>query len=156
MRRTETPSRTSRGGSPGSAEVITSTAWPRRTSSAASSPNNTSTPPMWGGKYSRTNRKRRNAAMVRRRAAPQRGNGTLRCVVGRTRRHAIGWAAVIIGVLTVLRMMKGAGGPPYGVDASYYFQLARHIANGEGFVTTVSLYHEGWILPSKTTIYPLW
>lgn len=77
-------------------------------------------------------------------------------MVGRTRRHAIGWAAVIIGVLTVLRIMKGAGGPPYGVDASYYFQLARHIANGEGFVTTVALYHEGWILPSKTTIYPLW
>lgn len=72
------------------------------------------------------------------------------------RRHAIGWAAAVIGVLTVLRVMKGAGGPPYGIDASYYYQLARHIANGEGFVTTVSLYHEGWILPAKTTIYPLW
>jgi hypothetical protein len=59
-------------------------------------------------------------------------------------------------VLTLLRTMKGAGGPPYGIDASYYFQLARHVANGEGLVTTVSLYHEGWILPAKTTIYPLW
>lgn len=59
-------------------------------------------------------------------------------------------------MLTLLRMLKGAGGPPYGVDASYYFQLARHVANGEGLVTTVSLYHEGWILPAKTTIYPLW
>ena len=77
-------------------------------------------------------------------------------MAGSTRRHAIGWAAVIIGVLTLLRVAKGAGGPPYGVDASYYFQLARHIASGDGFVTTVSLYHEGWILPSKTTIYPLW
>lgn len=73
-----------------------------------------------------------------------------------SRRHAIGWAAAVIGVLTVLRIAKGAGGPPYGIDASYYFQLARHIANGDGFVTTVSLYHEGWILPAKTTIYPLW
>lgn len=77
-------------------------------------------------------------------------------MVGRTRRHAIGWAAIIIGLLTILRFAKGAGGPPYGIDASYYFQLARHIANGDGFVTTVSLYHEGWILPAKTPIYPLW
>jgi len=77
-------------------------------------------------------------------------------VVDRQRRHSIGWAAAIIGVLTIIRFAKGAGGPPYGIDASYYFQLARHVANGEGFVTTVSLYHEGWILPAKTTIYPLW
>ena len=72
------------------------------------------------------------------------------------RRHAIGWAAAIIGVLTVLRIAKGAGGPPYGIDASYYFQIARHVARGEGFITTVSLYHEGWRLPARTAIYPLW
>ena len=72
------------------------------------------------------------------------------------RAHAIGWAAAIIGVLLALRMMKGAGDPPYGIDASYYFQLARHVMNGEGLVTTVSLYHEGWVLPAKTPIYPLW
>ncbi|HYC90141.1 MAG TPA: hypothetical protein VEO54_13080 [Thermoanaerobaculia bacterium] len=72
------------------------------------------------------------------------------------RAHAIGWAAVIIGALTLLRFAKGAGDPPYGVDASYYFQLARHVMNGEGLVTTVSLYHEGWVAPAKTTIYPLW
>lgn len=72
------------------------------------------------------------------------------------RRHAIAWAAIIIGALTILRFAKGAGGPPYGVDASYYYQLARHVANGEGLVTTVSLYHEGWVLPAKTPIYPLW
>jgi hypothetical protein len=73
-----------------------------------------------------------------------------------TRRHAIGWATAVIGVLTLLRAVKGAGAPPYGIDASYYFQIARHVANGEGFVTTVSLYHEGWVLPAKTPIYPLW
>ena len=72
------------------------------------------------------------------------------------RAHAIGWAAVIIGALTLLRFAKGAGDPPYGVDASYYFQLARHVMHGEGLVTTVSLYHEGWVVPAKTTIYPLW
>lgn len=72
------------------------------------------------------------------------------------RAHAIGWAAVIIGALTLLRFAKGAGDPPYGVDASYYFQLARHVMRGEGLVTTVSLYHEGWVAPAKTTIYPLW
>jgi len=72
------------------------------------------------------------------------------------RAHAIGWAAAIIGVLLAVRMLKGAGGPPYGIDAAYYFQLARHVMNGEGLVTTVSLYHEGWVLPAKTPIYPLW
>lgn len=72
------------------------------------------------------------------------------------RAHAIGWAAAIIGALTILRFLKGAGDPPYGVDASYYYQLARHVMRGEGLVTTVSLYHEGWVLPSKTGIYPLW
>lgn len=72
------------------------------------------------------------------------------------RAHAIGWAAVIIGALTLLRFAKGAGDPPYGVDASYYFQLARHVMRGEGLVTTVSLYHEGWVVPAKTPIYPLW
>ena len=72
------------------------------------------------------------------------------------RAHAIGWAAVIIGALTLLRFAKGAGDPPYGIDASYYFQLARHVMRGEGLVTTVSLYHEGWVAPAKTTIYPLW
>ena len=66
------------------------------------------------------------------------------------------WAALIIGALAVLRMLKGAGDPPYGVDASYYYQLARHVMNGEGLVTTVSLYHEGWVAPAKTPIYPLW
>lgn len=72
------------------------------------------------------------------------------------RAHAIGWAAVIIGALTLLRFAKGAGDPPYGIDASYYFQLARHVMRGEGLVTTVSLYHEGWVAPAKTSIYPLW
>ena len=66
------------------------------------------------------------------------------------------WAVVIIVVLTVLRFSKGAGDPPYGVDASFYFQIARHVMNGEGLVTTVSLYHGGWIVPAKTSIYPLW
>lgn len=72
------------------------------------------------------------------------------------RAHAIGWAAFIIAALAVVRMLEGAGGPPYGVDASYYYQLARHVMNGEGLVTTVSLYHEGWVAPAKTPIYPLW
>jgi hypothetical protein len=72
------------------------------------------------------------------------------------RSGAMRWAVVIIVALTLLRFSKGAGDPPYGVDASYYYQLARHVMNGEGFVTTVSLYHEGWVVPAKTPIYPLW
>ncbi|MEO8382475.1 MAG: hypothetical protein ABI779_22640 [Acidobacteriota bacterium] len=63
---------------------------------------------------------------------------------------------MVIGTLTLLRIAKGAGGPPYGVDASYYYQLARHVMRGDGLVTSVSLYHEGWIVPARTAIYPLW
>lgn len=70
--------------------------------------------------------------------------------------HAAGWAVAIVGILTVVRAAKGAGAGPWGVDASYYVQLAQHVMRGEGLVTTVSLYFEGWILPARTSIYPLW
>ncbi len=42
-------------------------------------------------------------------------------------------------------------------DGSLYFQVARHIANGDGLKTSVSLYNAGLRpLPHATHIYPLW
>lgn len=46
---------------------------------------------------------------------------------------------------------------PFLIDGSYYYQIARHVAEGEGFKTSVSLYHEGLDpLPAPARIYPLW
>ncbi|HEV8550456.1 MAG TPA: hypothetical protein VGQ57_15535 [Polyangiaceae bacterium] len=43
-----------------------------------------------------------------------------------------------------------------GLDGSYYLQIARHVAQGEGFSTSVSLYHMGLEpLPQPAMTYPL-
>lgn len=75
---------------------------------------------------------------------------------GSGRVHATVWLGVILAALTGMKLGVAPGAPPYGVDASYYFQIANHVARGHGFVTTVSLYHEGLVLPSPSQIYPLW
>ena len=67
-------------------------------------------------------------------------------------------------ILTTLLLALGVavfsqrnGETEFGVDGSYYFQVARHVAAGDGLVTSVCLYHQGLKrLPSKTNIYPLW
>ena len=42
-------------------------------------------------------------------------------------------------------------------DGVYYFQIARHIADGDGLRTSVSLYGQGLRnMPSPATIQPLW
>lgn len=48
--------------------------------------------------------------------------------------------------------------PPLGdgLDGAYYYQIARHVAAGQGFVTSVSLYHQGLAqLPQPAMTYPL-
>ena len=72
------------------------------------------------------------------------------------RAHAVAWLVAILIVLVGWKLAVMPGDPPYGVDASYYFQIANHVARGHGFVTTVSLYHEGLVLPSPSQVYPLW
>ncbi len=43
------------------------------------------------------------------------------------------------------------------LDGDYYYQIARNVAEGRGFTTSVSLYHQGFReLPHATSIYPLW
>ena len=70
--------------------------------------------------------------------------------------HAVAWLVAILVVLAGWKLAVMPGDPPYGIDASYYFQIANHVARGHGFVTTVSLYHEGLVLPSPSQVYPLW
>src|SRR5688572_3563244 len=44
-----------------------------------------------------------------------------------------------------------------GKDGGYYFQIARHVSEGDGLLTSVSLYHQGLEpLPQRSTVYPAW
>ncbi len=66
-------------------------------------------------------------------------------------------AAAIIALLFTLQSLRRIGTGPYGVDGSYYMQVARHVAAGHGLMTSVELYHQGLAtLPAPTNIYPVW
>ncbi len=71
-------------------------------------------------------------------------------------RHSLIWLVTLVSVLTLAHGSVRVAGGPYGVDASYYYQIARHVMRGEGLVTTASLYLEGWQLPARIVVYPLW
>ncbi|MFN2442047.1 MAG: hypothetical protein ABR517_05140 [Thermoanaerobaculia bacterium] len=65
-------------------------------------------------------------------------------------------AAILTGLIP-LKIATKAGDGPYGLDANYYVQIARSVAEGGGLMTHVSLYHEGLNpLPAPARIYPLW
>jgi hypothetical protein len=67
---------------------------------------------------------------------------------------------VLFGLLGSLALVKFVHVPPPpgpGSDSSYYFQVARHVAAGDGLVTSVSAYRQGLPhLPAPSLIYPLW
>jgi hypothetical protein len=70
-----------------------------------------------------------------------------------------GWliAAAIIALLFTLQSLRHVGHGPWGVDGSYYMQVARHVAEGDGLLTSVDVYDQGLrSLPARTNIYPLW
>ena len=64
---------------------------------------------------------------------------------------------LILAALACLKIGYETGVGPYGLDAGFYFQLARNVSQGEGVVSNVSLYHEGLAtFPQRVMIYPLW
>ena len=66
-------------------------------------------------------------------------------------------AAAIIALLFTLQSLRRVGNGPWGVDGSYYMQVARHVAAGDGLLTSVCVYDQGLrTLPARTNIYPLW
>lgn len=66
-------------------------------------------------------------------------------------------AAAIIALLFTLQSLRRTGSGPWGVDGSYYMQVARHVAEGDGLLTSVDIYDQGLrSLPARTNIYPLW
>ncbi len=45
----------------------------------------------------------------------------------------------------------------FGWDGSYYYNIAQNILEGNGFVTNISLYHQGFTyFPHPTPVYPIW
>ena len=69
--------------------------------------------------------------------------------------------ALLLAILGVFFAYKLEFNPiPIGharPDSTFYYQLARNVAEGKGLRTSVSLYHQGLRdLPARTTIYPLW
>jgi hypothetical protein len=65
--------------------------------------------------------------------------------------------ALLLLFLVIPKLSYSAGAGPYGLDASYYYQIARNVAEGRGLVTNVSLYHAGIVdLPAPTSMSPLW
>lgn len=44
-----------------------------------------------------------------------------------------------------------------GPDGSFYMDVAQHLIAGDGLVTSLSLYHQGYpVLPHPTSVQPLW
>jgi 4-amino-4-deoxy-L-arabinose transferase-like glycosyltransferase len=65
--------------------------------------------------------------------------------------------AILLTPMLVLKFWLSRGLGVETDDANYYYQIARHVAEGDGLVTSVSLHHQGLRhLPAPATIYPLW
>lgn len=76
--------------------------------------------------------------------------------VSPVRRDQLIVLALVVVSLAGLKLMRLAGASPYGLDASYYVQIARNVMSGAGPMSNVSLYCEGWVLPTKAAVQPLW
>lgn len=67
---------------------------------------------------------------------------------------------LLVLFLAFLAALKLAYSPGLGrnaLDGDYYYQVARHVAQGDGLVTSVSLYHQGFQhMPHPVDIYPVW
>lgn len=64
---------------------------------------------------------------------------------------------ILIAPLVALHVMHAPRNGPFNQDPSYYMQAARHVAAGDGLLTSVSLYHQGLQpLPQPYFDYPLW
>lgn len=59
--------------------------------------------------------------------------------------------------LLPLRIVATASVRWMSIDGGYYTEVARHVRDGQGLTTNVSLYHMGYeYFPHPTCVYPLW
>lgn len=68
------------------------------------------------------------------------------------------WLALIaVGLVIALAKYLYEPNLRASPDGSFYLNVARHVADGEGLATTVSLYRQGFQeLPHASFVYPLW
>jgi hypothetical protein len=61
-----------------------------------------------------------------------------------------GIAYLRIGYMETVRFLEG-------IDGGYYTDIAQHVRDGNGLVTDVSIFHQGYAyFPHPTAIYPIW
>ena len=68
---------------------------------------------------------------------------------------------ILILILAFLAVLKASFNPypigEFSTDGSYYYQMARHVADGQGLLTSVSAYRMGHkTLPYPSPGYPFW
>lgn len=67
---------------------------------------------------------------------------------------------LLIGLLAgflSLKLQLNAVADDFGIDGAYYLNIARHVRDGEGLVTDLSLFHAGFsTFPAPTPVYPIW
>jgi len=75
----------------------------------------------------------------------------------RNRRERLALLLVLLVACAGLKLAFNPGLGRNSLDGDYYFQVARHVMEGDGLETSVSLYHQGLKeLPAPTNVYPLW
>lgn len=76
---------------------------------------------------------------------------------GSLRRSRIGLLLLLLLLALSLKLTFNPGLGRNALDGDFYFQIARHVAEGDGLQTSVSLYHQGLReLPHPTNLHPLW
>lgn len=64
---------------------------------------------------------------------------------------------LLLGLLGLARAFYTSGVGGYGPDGGLYFEVARHVRDGDGLVSHLSLYHAGFkAFPQPTPLYPVW
>ena len=77
--------------------------------------------------------------------------------MGPDRKRRLIILALLLAPLVTLHVLHAPRRGPFSNDPSYYLQVARHVATGDGLMSSVSLYHEGLTpLPQPYDLYPLW
>lgn len=57
----------------------------------------------------------------------------------------------------LMKIIVSAGTSQFGTDGSYYADIARHVEEGHGLQTRISLFHHGYEeFPHPSPVYPLW
>ena len=76
---------------------------------------------------------------------------------GVDRRASFTLFIVILLALAVPKLWLSASTQLPGIDGGYYTDVAQHVRDGQGLLTNISLYHQGYeSFPHPTAVSPLW